>query len=585
MAIYKKIFAYVPEAKGYGYLSLLLSVASAAGLVAGYYFVYCVMVALIQEGNVAHAMALSIRAMMTLTAGSLLYFASGIASHKLGFHVETNLRKKGIDGVTKASFRFFDLNPSGVVRKTIDDNAGLTHQSVAHMIPDLGQAFVVPILSLILGFYVSIRLGIVLVVLIVIGGLLFKSMMGGETKFMQIYQDALKRMSAETVEYIRGIQVVKIFGADVQSFKALHDAIHDYAKYAYAYSKSCKLPYTAIQWLLIGVTAIVMVPLSFYLHRVGDMRSFYVELIMLLFISGVTFSSLMRIMYSSMYIFNANYALSNLEKMYDDMLKDKIAFGTKETFDGEDIVFSHVDFGYGDKPVFKDFNLNLDGGKTYALIGASGSGKSTLAKLLSGFYKIDGGDIFIGGTPLSEYSEKAVAENIAFIFQDPKLFNGSIFDNIAVAKGGATEDEVLKALKDAASMDIIENLPNGMHTLIGAKGVYLSGGEKQRIAIARAMLKDAKIVVMDEASAAIDADNEYKLQASFKKLMEGKTVIMIAHRLTSVRNVDEILVMEKGKVVERGSHDVLMAKDSYYKRELLRYNMANDWRINDERAL
>ena len=585
MAIYKKIFAYVPEAKGYGYLSLLLSVASAVGLVAGYYFVYCVMVALIQEGNVAHAMALSIRTMITLTVGSLLYFASGLASHKLGFHVETNLRKKGIDGVTKASFRFFDLNPSGVVRKTIDDNAGLTHQSVAHMIPDLGQAFVVPILSLILGFYVSIRLGIVLVVLIVIGGLLFKSMMGGETKFMQIYQDALKRMSAETVEYIRGIQVVKIFDADVQSFKALHDAIHDYAKYAYAYSKSCKLPYTAIQWLLIGVIAIVMVPLSLYLHRVGDMRSFYVELIMLLFISGVTFSSLMRIMYSSMYIFNANYALSNLEKMYDDMLKDKIAFGTKETFDGEDIVFSHVDFGYGDKPVFKDFNLNLDGGKTYALIGASGSGKSTLAKLLSGFYKIDGGDIFIGGTPLSEYSEKAVAENIAFIFQDPKLFNGSIFDNIAVAKGGATEDEVLKALKDAASMDIIENLPNGMHTLIGAKGVYLSGGEKQRIAIARAMLKDAKIVVMDEASAAIDADNEYKLQASFKKLMEGKTVIMIAHRLTSVRNVDEILVMEKGKVVERGSHDVLMAKDSYYKRELLRYNMANDWRINDERAL
>ena len=238
MAIYKKIFAYVPEAKGYGYLSLLLSVASAAGLVAGYYFVYCVMVALIQEGNVAHAMALSIRAMITLTAGSVLYFASGIASHKLGFHVETNLRKKGIDGVTKASFRFFDLNPSGVVRKTIDDNAGLTHQSVAHMIPDLGQAFVVPILSLILGFYVSIRLGIVLVVLIVIGGLLFKSMMGGETKFMQIYQDALKRMSAETVEYIRGIQGVKIFGADVQSFKALHDALHDYAKYAYAYSKS-----------------------------------------------------------------------------------------------------------------------------------------------------------------------------------------------------------------------------------------------------------------------------------------------------------------------------------------------------------
>lgn len=585
MAIYKKIFAYVPEAKGYGYLSLLLSVASAAGLVAGYYFVYCVMVALIQEGNVAHAMALSIRTMMTLTVGSLLYFASGVASHKLGFRVETNLRKKGIDGVTKASFRFFDLNPSGVVRKTIDDNAGLTHQSVAHMIPDLGQAFVVPILSLILGFYVSIRLGIVLVVLIVIGGLLFKSMMGGETKFMQIYQDALKRMSAETVEYIRGIQVVKIFGADVQSFKALHDAIHDYAKYAYAYSKSCKLPYTAIQWLLIGVIAIVMVPLSLYLHRVGDMRSFYVELIMLLFISGVTFSSLMRIMYSSMYIFNANYALSNLEKMYDDMLKDKIAFGTKETFDGEDIAFSHVDFGYGDKPVFKDFNLNLERGKTYALIGASGSGKSTLAKLLSGFYKIDGGDILIGGTPLSDYSEKAVAENIAFIFQDPKLFNGSIFDNIAVAKKGATEDEVLKALKDAASMDIIENLPDGIHTLIGAKGVYLSGGEKQRIAIARAMLKDAKIVVMDEASAAIDADNEYKLQASFKKLMEGKTVIMIAHRLTSVRNVDEILVMEKGKVVERGSHDVLMAKDSYYKRELLRYNMANDWRINDERAL
>lgn len=579
MQIYKKLFSYVPESKMNGVLALVLSILSGIVLVIGYYFIYRVITQLVIVGEAAEALRLSVKTMVALTLGGLLYYASGCFSHLFAFRLETNLRKKGIDGLTNASFRFFDLHQSGTVRKIIDDNAVMTHQAVAHMIPDMGQAFFVPTLSLILGFIVSVRLGILLIVLIAIGGLLFHRMMGGETSFMEIYQDALKKMSAETVEYVRGIQVVKIFRADVQSFKALYEAIQNYSKYAYAYSRSCKVPYSLVQWLLLGIGAIIMVFVSLVLGFTSDIKGLYVELIMLLFIVGIIFASMMKIMYAQMYVFNANYALSNLEKTYDDMLKDQIQFGSIDTVDTGDIVFNHVDFAYGEDVVFKDLNLTLKEGKTYALIGASGSGKSTLAKLLSGFYKVDGGEIQIGAKPLNAYTEGAIARAIAFVFQHPKLFKGTIYDNVAIAKDGATEKEVIQALKDAACIDIIERFKDGIYTKIGSDGVYLSGGEQQRIAIARAMLKDAKIVVMDEAGAAIDADNEFKLQASFKKLMEAKTVVMIAHRLSSIKNVDEILVLKDGKVIERGSHDELLQKGGHYKKELTLYNTANDWRI------
>ena len=272
-------------------------------------------------------------------------------------------------------------------------------------------------------------------------------------------------------------------------------------------------------------------------------------------------------------------AVDKLEALYDEMHKDHLVFGQEERFDNFDIVFDHVTFGYEETPVLQDLSFTLKEKKTYALIGSSGSGKSTIAKLISGFYKIDGGSIKIGGKPLEAYNEQALIKNIAFVFQNVKLFKMSIFENVKLAKEDATREEVLEALHVAGCDSILDKFETREETIIGSKGVYLSVGEKQRLAIARAILKDANIVVLDEASASVDPDNEHELQLAFASLMKDRTVIMIAHRLSSIRYVDEILVIEDGKIIERGKDEELMQKDSKYRYFQTLYGQANEWRV------
>ena len=263
------------------------------------------------------------------------------------------------------------------------------------------------------------------------------------------------------------------------------------------------------------------------------------------------------------------------------MHQDSLRHGSREIFDHFDIEFDHVTFGYGDRTVLKDVSFLLKQNRSYALVGASGSGKSTIAKLISGFSKVDQGAIRIGGHALEEYSEKALLENIAFVFQDVKLFKTSLYENVAMANRSAGREEVMEAFRRAGCGSILEKFKDRENTLIGSKGVYLSGGEKQRIGIARAILKDARIVIMDEASAAVDPENEHELQKAFAELMKDKTVIMIAHRLTSIRNVDEILVIEDGQVTERGTDRELMQTDTRYKYFQDLYAQANDWRVSE----
>lgn len=579
MNVYKKMFRYVSDDTIYGYLSIIVSAVSAFLLVYGYYFIYKFLEELIVQGDHTNANVLAKKIVLYLTVSALLYLLSGLISHKFAFRLETNLRKRGIDGLTDASFRFFDLHPSGYIRKTIDDNAAKTHMAVAHMLPDNTQAFLMPILTLILSFAVSWRVGVVVVVLSVVSALILKGMMGNG-EFMKLYQTSLDELSAETVEYIRGMPVVKIFGTKLKSFKALHDAIINYSKYAYDYSLSCKGPYVIYQWIFLGLIAILAIPLSFFLTGVSEPKWVAVELIMILFLSGVIMVAYMKIMWASMNIFNANYAIDQLENLYSKMQEDKLRYGQREHFDNGRIEFDRVCFSYGDNRVLEDLSFTLEEKKTYALVGHSGSGKSTIAKLLSGFYKVDGGAIKIGGHPLEEYTKEAIIRNISFVFQDSKLFKKSIYDNVALADEHASREEVMAALRLAGCDDIMAKFKTGENTVIGSKGVYLSGGEKQRIAIARAILKKSPIVIMDEASAAIDADNEYALQQAFKNLMQDKTVIMIAHRLTSIQHVDEILVMENGKIAERGNNDSLLAKAGLYKRLRTLYDTANDWRVS-----
>lgn len=584
MDVYKKMFKYVPESKVNGYISIIMSAISAFVLVYGYYLMFECLRELIVNSDFENAKVYAIRIVIYFTLSAILYLVSGLFSHMLAFRLETNLRKKGIDGLMDASFRFFDLNASGFIRKTIDDNAAKTHTAVAHMLPDNTQAALVPILSLILSFAVSVRVGIIILVLSISCALLLKGMMGNG-EFMKLYQASLDKLSAETVEYIRGMQVVKIFGTKVESFKSLYTAIMDYSKYAYQYSLSCKKPYVLYQWIFLGIIAIVSIPSAFFLTGLEEPKFVAVEFIMVFLLSGVMMVSFMKIMWAGMNIFNAGYAVKTLEELYDKMKVDKLCYGQRNIFENFNIEFENVTFSYNENKVLENVSFSLDEKKSYALVGHSGSGKSTIAKLLSGFYKVDSGVIKIGGYPLESYTKEAVVEAISFIFQDSKLFKKSIYENVSLADKNATREEVLNAMKLAGCDEIINKFPNKENTIIGSKGVYLSGGEKQRIAIARAILKKSNIIIMDEASASIDSDNEYELQKAFKNLMKDKTVIMIAHRLTSIKSVDEILVLEDGKIVERGNSKQLLEKNGLYHKLFALYNSANDWRVANEKLL
>lgn len=581
LTVYKKILSYVPKERYLAYIGILLSMLSVVFKVWGYYYLSKFLIEIIVYNNIENAKYYGFCMVGLLIIGITLYGIAGLVTHVLGFRLETNLRKYGIEGLSKASFSFFDTHPSGKTRKIIDDNATDTHMIIAHLIPDNAGAILMPILLLVLGFFVSLKVGIILIILSIVGGISL-SMMTGEKEFMKIYQESLETLSSETVEYVRGIQVIKIFGISVESFKALNTAIKNYSKYSLEYAMSCKRGFVGFQWFFFSFIAMV-IPILLLFFNIEDPKMLAVELIMVLFLSGALFVSLMAIMYVSMYAFMGQSVVEKLESIFEEMNSNKLTFGSNEEFENYNITFENVSFGYTDKKIINDLSFSLEENKSYALVGSSGSGKSTIAKLISGFYKVDSGVIKIGNRSISSYSEEALINNIAFVFQNVKLFKTSIYDNVKIGKADASYEEVMTAMNLAGCNSILDKFSEREQTQIGTKGVYLSGGEKQRIAIARAILKDAKIIIMDEASAAVDSENEYELQRAFSNLIKDKTVIMIAHRLPSIRNVDEILVMDNGEIIERGTDRELMALDGEYKKLQSLYNKANEWRVNYEK--
>ena len=578
MDTYNRLLKYTPEKIHCVYISVVCATLGVAFQIGAFWFLWKFLYALLVTKNVTDGSMYATVIVALSAAYLLVYFAAVWASHVLGFRLESNLRKTAISHLMNASFSFFDMNPSGKIRKLIDDNAQETHVLIAHLIPDNISALFTPIFMFIIVFAVDVKLGFLLLAIALIGGAQMMLMMGNKD-VMRKYQAALERMNAEAVEYVRGMQIVKIFRSTVESFKAFYEAITGYSDLAYKYTLSCRMTYVMFQ-VLFNLFAVFTIPAAIYFMNKGaDGNLIIAKLIFFICIAGVLFSAFMRVMYVGMYNFQAKSVVDKLENLFADMEKDNLEHGTEETFDNFGIEFKNVSFGYTEEKILHDVSFTLEPNKTYALVGSSGGGKSTIAKLISGFYKINAGEILIGGKNISSYSKNALMRSIAFVFQTSKLFKTSIFENVKMGNKHASDEEVMNALRLARCEDILAKFPEREKTVIGSKGVHLSGGEIQRVAIARAILKNADIIILDEASAAADPENEYEIQQAFSNLMKNKTVIMIAHRLSSIKNVDEILVVEDGNIIERGSDAELMQKGGKYSHLQRLYSQANEWRV------
>ncbi len=516
----------------------------------------------------------------------LLYFLALCLSHLAAFRTATNMKKMTIHHIVKLPMGYFDQNARGRLRKIIDDNAGLTENFLAHQLPDLTGAVVMPVAVLVLIFVFDWRMGLCCLVPLAISVFFLKQMMGGDNShFMEGYMNALETMNKEAVEYIRGIPVVKVFQQTVYSFKNFHAAIDEYEKYASGYALKCRIPLTGFQVTLNG-TFILLIPVAcMLLGGISGQAAYQDVLLDFLFYSLFTpicTTMMNRIMFAGEQLMAAKSAVTRIEAVQQEQPLVK----TGHPMEPKDasVVFEHVSFSYPgtEAKALDDVSFEIPEGKTVAFVGASGSGKSTAAQLIPRFYDVSEGRILVGGADVRKIDSKKLMDQIAFVFQNTRLWKDTLLENIRAARPDASREEVMQAVCAASCKEIIDRLPDGLDTVVGAGGTYLSGGENQRIALARAVLKDAPIIVLDEATAFADAENEHQIQLAFEKLTEGKTVLMIAHRLSTIQNADLILVFDHGKIIECGTHGELLAVDGRYAAMWKDYQTSIRWKVEKE---
>jgi len=513
----------------------------------------------------------------------VLYFAALMLTHLAAFRTARNMRQAAVAHIVDLPLGFFTGSQSGKLRKIIDSNADMTEGLLAHQLPDLVGAIVTPIAAVILLFVFDWRMGLLSLLPMILAVFLMTRMMGGKNAdFFTRYQLALEDMSGHAVEYVRGIPVVKVFQQTVYSFKSFYQSIMSYKELAGGYAMSCLGPMDGYTTAIHG-TFLLLIPAGMLLSASAPNGwATFLNMIFYLLFTPACAGMMDRVMFATEALMKAGEAVRKL----DEILAEKPLAEPKKPKAPKDnsLEFQNVTFTYpgSSRPALTDVSFQIPQGATVALVGPSGGGKTTAANLIPRFWDADRGQVLVGGADVKEIGAERLMDKISFVFQDTHLFKASLLDNIRAARPDATREEALRAANAAQCGDIFEKLPDGIDTVIGRKGIYLSGGEQQRIALARAILKDAPIVVLDEATAFADPENEYQIQKAFEHLTRGKTVLMIAHRLSTVRDADQILVLSDGRLVEQGKHDGLLAQGGLYAAMWRDYQKSAQWKVTKE---
>ena len=583
MNVLQQFGSYMGSRKPFLPISLVLSGLTGLVSLLPFIFVWLIirqLLVLPEEVAADSVFSLAWWAFGTAALAVLLYFLSLIFSHVTAFRVECSMRRSAVARLMRMPLGYFDTHTTGRIRKIIDEDSSQTHTFIAHLLPDLVGSILSPIGVLVLLFVVDWHLGLVCMIPILMAFATLAVMMNPrQQNFQREYLDAQERMSTEAVEYVRGVPVVKVFQQTVFSFKRFYDSIICYRDLVIKCTLRWRYPMSFYTAVINGI-AFFLIPMAIILiHNTGNYGGVIADMILFLLITPVISGNIMKIMYLQQGMFLAGEAIKRMEALTEETPLPEPA--NPKSLTSYDIAFTGVTFSYpgAETPAVQDLSFTLPTGKTYALVGPSGGGKSTIARLIPRFYDVAQGSISIGGVDVREVPTHDLMDAVSFVFQNSKLFHTSLRHNVIYGTPNATEEQIRRALDLAQCREIIERLPKGVDTRIGAEGTYLSGGEQQRIILARALLKDAPIIVLDEATAFADPENEQLIRRALAELTRGKTVLLIAHRLTNVVDADAILVIDQGLLVQQGTHQALVEQEGLYRSMWEEYNRSINWTI------
>lgn len=577
-----RLFAYAGNYKYLSMASWVLSVLSAWAALLPFYEIWKMMQEILRAapdyGKAEHIGSYGWAAVGFALLSMVIYICALMCSHIAAFHVQAKMRSKLMRHIVTLPMGVLDRDGTGKIRKIVNESSAATETYLAHELPDQAGAMATPVGLAVLLLVFDWRLGLLSLIPVVAAFVVMGTMTGQHMKDkMNEYQNALEEMSNEAVEYVRGIPVVKTFGQSVFSFKRFRRSIENYQKWTIAYTKEMRKPMIGYTAAINGVFA-VLIGGAFWFGG-NQSSTFLVNLLFYIIITPIITITMGKMMYASENQMIVEDALARMDGILE---KQPLAESTKPAENADtSIEMSHVSFRYenAEKDALHDVSLSIKEGERVAFVGTSGGGKTTLASLVARFFDTTEGEIRIGGVNVKDIPSEELMNQVSFVFQDSKLLKMSIFDNIRLGRKDATREEVLEALKNAQCDDIIAKMPNGIDTIIGTKGTYVSGGEAQRLALARVMLKNAPIVILDEATAFADPDNEARMQQAFSKLSEGKTVLMIAHRLSSIADADRIFVLKDGSVEESGTQEELMQKGGLYAHMWDEYHRSVQWKV------